>query len=428
MLKHDIEHEIARRADGGVIVEIGVGSGQGQVALHDGTTLGRMLMIYAIDPFADYTDLNGAHYGPSTEADFRLNIKPFQEKMRFRRMTGVEAGRTWDASVPVSLVWVDLTDDFESLKAIFDAWKDHIVPGGYIVFTGTEYAFRGCGAHLMQHYSGWHPVDLEGQNIVSILQKPPEKRAVFFICVGDQYIKEAQFCAKSVKANLPSASCIMFCNAEANPPGFDRVVHLPARCSHTWNLDNTRYIAWAYDWLVSAEYKSMLLLDCDTYVCQPCEDIWYTFLQADLAFGHSADRDNCVSLCGVPATFTTPMIGVNLFKASPACKAIIHDWVSLYAANEGFYGENDQLPLRDVLWRNQANARYIVLPPEYACRHNFGVWVKGMVRIIHGRLPFMDRGLDWAAQAINDDHTMRLWHPRWGMLWSVQKERAGEMK
>lgn len=242
MNKHQIEHEMARRADGGVIVEIGVGVGNGLVELHKGTDLGRMLLIYAIDPFSEYDDLNGAHYGAETEKAFRQTIEPFKNDIRYLRLNGVEAGCSWNKEVPVSLVWVDLTDNFESLAAIFDAWKDKIVPGGYICFTGTEYTSRGCGASKMAEYSKWKQIDVEGQQIVSILQKPPSKRAVFFICIGEQYITEARFCAPSVKANLPSADVFLFTD-HANPiDGFDYVIKLPPRCSKTWYLDNTRYI------------------------------------------------------------------------------------------------------------------------------------------------------------------------------------------
>lgn len=429
MNKHQVESEVARRADGGVIVEIGVGVGNGIVALRNGTELGRMLQIWAVDPFEDYTDLNGAHYGPDTEAGFRQTIDPFKDDIRYMRMKGVEAAQAWNRDIPVALVWVDLTDCLDNLKAIFDAWKDIIVPGGYIVFTGTEYA--ACGARLMADYTGWKQVDIDGQQVVSVLQKPTPKRAVFFICIGDNYVDEARFCAKSVKENMPSADCFLFSN-RWDYQGFDHCVGLKARQSRSWYLDNTRYIQWVYKYLIQQGYSEMLLLDCDTYVCRPCDDIWYILQEADLAFGHSADRDNVRSIYGAPAAFTCPMIGVNLFKASEPCDEIIATWVNLYAANEGYYNGkdvsgNDQLAFRDALWKNKEGARYVVLPPEYACRHNFGVWVKGMVRIIHGRLPFMDKDLAWASRDINDDHTMRLWHPRWGKLWSVDKERAGEM-
>ena len=67
------------------------------------------------------------------------------------------------------------------------------------------------------------------------------------------------------------------------------------------------------------------------------------------------------------------------------------------------------------------------LPPEYNCRANFGVWLKGWCRLMHGRLPLLDKTLEQEAEEINETVTMRLYHPRWGMLWSVDKERAGEM-
>src|SRR3990172_9676018 len=130
MNKHDLEREVARRADGGVIVEIGVGVGNGIKALYAGTQLGRMLRIFAVDPYVPYRDLNGAEYGPGSEAQFMalLASNPQLAKdVKFLKQDGVTAGKEWPG-YPVAMVWIDMTDPADTLREIALAWKPHIVP------------------------------------------------------------------------------------------------------------------------------------------------------------------------------------------------------------------------------------------------------------------------------------------------------------
>lgn len=419
-------------ADGGVIVEVGVAAGDGVRALWSGTQRGRGLRIYAVDPFLPYTDLNGAHYGPDTGQAFAamLAANPSVAKDVVHVPTdGIAAARQWPG-LPVALLWVDMTDPAANLLPIVNAWQDHIAPGGYVAVYNLEYEFRGCGARLaaqsLLDSGGWRMVDIDGQDGAAVLQKALPRRAVFYIVHGDRYLSEAAASAASVRRYMRTADTVILCHAGAVVPGqWGRVLPVLKRTHRTWYCDSVAFTGQAMDLL--SDYDELLYLDSDTTLAWPCDDAWAVLQQADMAFGHSADRDNIQSIYGAPAAFTTPMIGVNFWRNDAKAREFVRCWLSLYEQHETFYGEQDQAPLRDLLWKNEMGMRYVVLPPEFACRHNFGCWLKGMARIMHGRLELMDKTLDQAAAEINGDHTMRLYHPRFGMLWSVAREQGGRM-
>lgn len=432
MNKHDLEHRLAQMADGGVLVEIGVGNGNGLRAMWAGTRLGRQLPLYAVDPYEEYTDLNGAHYGPGVEAELHslLSADPLLARdVTPIKKDGATAGKEW-AGLPVAMVWIDMTDPVETLRPIVEAWLPHIVPGGYMAICNLEYESRGCGARQVTDYvrslEGWHRVDIEGQQVAGVLQKDYPRRCVLYLVYGDQYVTEAATSANSVRRYMRTADTVLFCHAGAAPGGHWTHVQPTLKRQHkTWYCDSVMFLLQAMEAL---PYDEILHLDCDTILAHQADELWLILQEADLAFGYGGERDNNKSIYGAPAAFTTPMVGVNLYRNTPKVRAFVREWLRLYEQYEDFYGENEQYPLRDLLWKNEMGMRYIVLPDEFACRYNFGCWAKGMVRVMHGRLPLLDKTLEQAAAEINSDHTMRLYHPRFGMLWSVEKERSGLMR
>jgi hypothetical protein len=58
-------------------------------------------------------------------------------------------------------------------------------------------------------------------------------------------------------------------------------------------------------------------------------------------------------------------------------------WYARYAEDPQRYNNNDQGPLRQVLWEN--NVKLAVLPPEYNMRWGFGGFAKYKVKVLHGQ-------------------------------------------
>jgi hypothetical protein len=134
----------------------------------------------------------------------------------------------------------------------------------------------------------------------------------------------------------------------------------------------------------------------------------------DLAVGHSASRDATDSALGTPASFPTFQVGVMLFNNNPTVRALFADWLDYYERYWRIYENNDEAALRDALWACRGSGvRWMCLAPEYCLRFDFGAWVNGRVRILHGRVGGISTDrvpLDAVAAEINSDTRMRHWH------------------
>jgi hypothetical protein len=166
--RHDVEDWLAEHADGGVIVEIGCGYGHGVNALHKGTSKGNQLKIYAIDPYAPYTDTLGASYGPETLTEFHENT--LNVPVCHIRKSAEEARKEW--TEPVALLWIDVSMPYAPLKHIFDLWQDTVIPGGVIAITGHTYAQLGTEQVAKEAVaSGAYDYALHEQDWVAVLKK-----------------------------------------------------------------------------------------------------------------------------------------------------------------------------------------------------------------------------------------------------------------
>jgi hypothetical protein len=408
--RHEVEEYMAELANRGCIVELGGGYGRGAQALAHGTRRGANLPIYIVDPYEEYKDLLGGEYGPSTFAEFEKNTEGLD--VIHVPLRAEDAAKTW--SEPVGFLWIDLTMNYERLRAIFNAWKPHLAAGSYIGITGFEYG--NLGTRLLAkdiHGLGYDPV-LVDQNKVACFHKTKNSRAVFYIVSGDddgRYVREAQRSAKSVKEHLKLPTHLFLSGKVKDDLSIFTHVHtLPSRSAKFWYLDSTRFFVQAVKEL--AEYDQLLYLDVDTYICCPCLDLFQVLDQYDLAMGQSPQRDAIASMVGAPPAFTTMSIGVNAFRNTQRVRDFLAGWLARYEKHADFYDDNDQAPLRDELYEN-ALIRWLTLPPEYNLRFDFGAWVVGQVRILHGRIGGIstDRVDPQAVcDEINSHRRMRVWN------------------
>lgn len=410
--RHEVETHLAETADGGVICEIGAGRGDGLVALIRGNKCGRILPIFAVDPYLPYVDRLGGTYGPKSkeEAVEKVVGEGSAHIVTFIEEDGAKVGAGWN--LPTSLVWIDVSMDYDGLKPIFDAWVDKVVPDGHIAIAGLSYSNLGS-AQVMQEAVDGGKFDrvLEEQDFVAVLRRrPTHKRAVFYIVDGEPYADEASYSARSVKENMPGVETFLFAVGGADPrENIDHVVALPERESELWYLDSTRYWNLAVEKL--HEYNHLLYLDTDTWVAWPCTNAWWLLERFDMCLGHSVGREAMPSAIGVPVSFCTLSIGVTFFCNNKQVRDTFWEWLAFYEKYPHLYGDNDESPLRDVLWLNPYGLRFYVLAPEYNLRCGFGAWIYGRVRIVHARLPRLHR----VAAELNERTHMRMWRDGW--LW-----------
>ncbi len=406
--RHDVETHLAEQADGGVIVEVGSGKGDGLVALLNGTRYGRLLPVYAVDPYSPYVDKLGGTYGPESkqEAMDKILGTGLERLVAFVEADGVEVGATWD--LPTSLVWIDVSMEYEGLKPIFDAWANKVMDDGHIAIAGLDYGTLGT-RRVMEEAIASERFDrvLTEQDFVAVLRKRPEhRRAAFYIVHGEPYADEAAYSASSLKEHLPAVETFLFAVGGTGARDcIDHVVALPERESPLWYLDSTRYFNLAVERL--HEYNRLLYLDTDTWVAWNCLDMWWLLERFDICLGHSAGREAMPSAIGTPPAFTTLSIGVSLFCNNAEVRATLADWLAFYEKYAPIYGDNDESPLRDVLWLNRHGLRIYILPPEYNVRAGFGCWLYGRARVVHARMPRLRR----VAEQLNSVTSMRIWHP-----------------
>jgi hypothetical protein len=407
--RHQVEEWVAEQAEGGVIVEIGCGYGNGVLALRRGNS---ELPIYGIDPYEPYEDVLGGTYGPDTLAEFQSNTKG--TGVQHINQPALEARQNWEK--PVALLWIDVSMAYDDLKAIFDEWQDLVIPGGWLCIAGLSYEQLGTARVAKEAVaSGAYDYALHEQDLVAVLRKKvePVKRACFYVIyeVSDSdYVDQACYSATSVKEQMGLETYLFVVNETEPHPAIDHIVQLPARKHDEWYLDSVGYMSFVVDYL--SDYDELLYLDCDTYVAYPCGEMFRLLEHHDMALGHACGRDVTMSAYKVPPSFTTLGVGVNLFRNNAKIKALFSDWQTRYEADYEKYGASDEGPLRDLLFVNEHDVRVVVLPPEYHCRFGFGVWLFGRARILHGKDP---RPLAEVAAEINSQSSMRIW--RYGMLW-----------
>lgn len=408
--RHQVEEYLAELATVGCIVELGGGYGRGAQALAAGTKRGANLTVYVVDPYIEYKDLLGGEYGPETLKEFKKNTAGLG--VVHVPLSAEDAAKTWNE--PIGFLWIDLTMNYERLSAIFTAWSPHLAAGSYVGVTGLEYGNLGTRKLAKDIQGLGYEAVIVDQNKVACFHKTGNNRAVFYIVSSDddgRYIREARRSAESVKRHLrlPTHLFLSGKTKEDLSP-FTRVHNLPRRKEKFWYLDSTRFFVQAVEELRG--YDQLLYLDVDTYICCPCLDLFQVLDQFDLAMGQSPQRDAIASVVGAPPAFTTMSIGVNAFRNTERVRSFLRDWLDRYERHVDFYDDNDQAPLRDTLYENDS-IRWLTLPPEYNLRFDFGAWVVGQVRILHGRIGGIstDRVDPQAVcDEINSHRRMRIWN------------------
>lgn len=251
------------------------------------------------------------------------------------------------------------------------------------------------------------------------------KRAVFYIVSnddGDRFVREACHSLESVRRHLPGLPAFLFLSGDTDESvgRFNKVYPLPGRREPFWYLDSTRFFVEAVKEL--ADFDQLLYLDTDTYLAWPCSTLFDLLDQYDYAIGQSPQRDCCASVAGAPDSFCTLENGVNVFRNDEKVRRFLEEeWLARFERHWQEYDNNDNGPLRDALWENRLDLKWVTLAPEWSLRFDFGAWIQGRVRILHGRRKGIStdvRPLTSVAKAINANYKMRIWRNgrlmRWG--------------
>lgn len=392
--KHDVATLLGSAIDGGVVVEIGCGDGRCTRAISSGMSTHRTLPIYAMDDYEGRPEVKAAFLERVDDITHRIMLVDLQE-------SEVEE---WSEGMPIALLWIDWPGDTNHAQGIFGFWERYLIADGCVGIVGG-------GEELVDYAEGLgYERILADQDHALVLRKRPPRRAAFYIAssrVG--YCQEADRSAGSVVENMGIDTVLFLTeDVEFEPQNIGEVHRLPPRSHEFWYLDSTRYFNMALREL--AEYDQLLYMDTDTYVCCPqARDIFLLLDRFDLAIGHSPQRDAIDTATGTPASFSTMSIGVNAFRNNDLMRAFFAEWLERYERHAALYDDNDQAPLRDTLYENRLGIRWVTLAPEFTLRFDFGAWVVGAVRILHGRDSGRMGDLRHICEEINSNSLMRLW-------------------
>lgn len=228
-------------------------------------------------------------------------------------------------------------------------------------------------------------------------------KAFVWVACGYKYVGEARLSAKGVQYYMPDIPRVLVTDEPIKKLPFTRVVQYP-EVEGPWYLRNVAF----YNKALELNYERMIFFDSDIVVLAPIYDVFALLERFDVVAAHAPARRTSPSSMTIPEAFPEFNIGVFGVHNIPRVRKLFASWLWLYEHNYQYYGENDQGVLREAVWRDERVQVY-VLPPEYNCRFHFGTWVKGEIKILHGR----HHDLAFVEAAVNEEAgTMRAWRPK----------------
>lgn len=131
-------YELAARAIGGCIVEVGSYRGRSTVVLARGSATGQGAPIFAVEPHEPFVGPRGGEFGPEDRAAFFRNMvrTGAYRHVRLLNTSSEVVAPGWNE--PVALLWIDGDHSYEGVRRDFDAWAPHLMPGCDVVLDDTD--------------------------------------------------------------------------------------------------------------------------------------------------------------------------------------------------------------------------------------------------------------------------------------------------
>lgn len=240
------------------------------------------------------------------------------------------------------------------------------------------------------------------------------KRAAFWVAWGWDYVNEAIASAESVERHVPDLDriiCVRYKDA-------NRVRRLATPFTEVMGL-TTKKIGRAHPMLQGlayrveaiqnlASYDQLLFLDVDTHMCAPVYDMLDCLGRFDLMLSQSTGLRSRKDGPTLPDIFPEYNTGVVPFQNTNKVRAFHARWLEHYMNHRYAFQNSNQRSFREVFWSDRTGLRLYVLPSEYNCRFNQGMWVKYPVKILHGRA----KDIAAVERKVNEHAgTMRAWRP-----------------
>ncbi len=218
-----------------------------------------------------------------------------------------------------------------------------------------------------------------------------DNRAVFYVTNRTEDAERAVISARSLYRVNPDIDTYLFYEGS---PYFDKTAftyhqQLEEMSSESpWYLRQTKYIA---DILRDFQHRlieRVVFLDCDTYVCSDISDLFRMLTAVDMACAIAPRRYMDSHHVYIPTSFPEWNTGVMPIRVSDRTIKFWKDFFDFYTEGVDYYGNDDQIPLRSIMYKTMANGtdlRFFCLAPEWNFRFNFACQATREVKILHAK-------------------------------------------
>lgn len=209
-------------------------------------------------------------------------------------------------------------------------------------------------------------------------QGEPSDRGIIYVAIGTLFVEEAIISAETAKSVMPEVPIHLYTDSAVENDVFEKVVEL------------SDYEGGSGDQLQvmrATPFDRTIILDTDTYLLEPIDDIFELLDNFDIAatHNHGGTRRN-YTRHEIPDSFPEYSSGVVGFRMNESILDFLDLWEQYYFDRnvEDIRVEPNQPSFRVALYNS--SIRIATLPREYNFATRYPGFVQGLVRVLHGRL------------------------------------------
>lgn len=218
-------------------------------------------------------------------------------------------------------------------------------------------------------------------------------RGILYIASGEEFVREANLSAKSVKKHMTDLPITIISDVDVDEVFADE--HVDVAFDDTDQI--TDPVFEFGDPVMNMHrlpYDKTIYIDSDIYFDEPIDDVFELLDAFDIAAAHdpywaAPEHLDDKLLYGVPQSFPQYNGGVLAMNNSPVVQDFISDWKERYENEVAQDPPHQNQPtLRKALYESEL--RIATLPAKYNCRIHVPGYAVGDISVFHGRLRSFD--------------------------------------
>jgi len=227
---------------------------------------------------------------------------------------------------------------------------------------------------------------------------------IFYVAVGDEWIRETIISARSLKEHMPDIHVALYTDGDVQEAAFDIIerIQLPPGDQRIETLHRRIEI------MAEVPYERALRLDTDMFAMADLSPVFDLLDRFDIASGHASTRVGLPQPSSdVPDTFPQYHAGLVAFKRSGKVTRFINTWASKFREYVAWAERQEELPPRihpyhadngSLRWTlYHSDLRIATLTPEWCCCAYCG-FAQREVKLVHAR----GKRLERARRSLNE--------------------------